>query len=152
MKTTLSSYVDSLVASRTKVSLQDFVRYAEVQHNSEEISTAFMEYFFLLTADENEGRFMVPHDKLIEYGIATSTRSGDIKKRLDSLGLLEDEDYLTRDVSLRLTSGTKHSKAYMLTPQAFKLALIRAQRRESQAIDVTQYAKYCSLRSALRTT
>ena len=85
---------------------------------------------------------IVHHDKLIEYGIATSTRSSAIKERIESLGLSENEHYLLQDILQQVPSGSKHKKVYMLTPEAFKLALMRARRYANQSIDVTKYAKY----------
>jgi hypothetical protein len=78
-----------------------------------------LEYYFLeLTTQERE--FVVHHEKLIEYGIVTSGRSSTIKEKLNALELVEAEDYLLQDVLQQVPSGTKHTKVYMLTPEAFK--------------------------------
>ena len=50
-----------------------------------------MEYFLELT--ENEGEFIVHHEKLIEYGVMSSKRSSAVKEKLDALELVEDIDY-----------------------------------------------------------
>jgi len=61
----------------------------------------------------------------------TSTRSSTIKDRLDALGLVEGEEYnLLQDILHQVPSGTKYIKVYMLTPEAFKKCLMRAQRDE----------------------
>ena len=61
---------------------------------------SFMDYFLELSQEENQGQFVVRHEKLIEYGICLATGgSGDIKKRLNKLGLSENEDYWLSQVS-----------------------------------------------------
>ncbi len=69
---------------------------------------------------------MFDHKELIKYGVATSNRSNDILKRLNVLGFVENEDYLLLDIQQQVSSGTKHIKKYMLTPEAFFLVLQRA--------------------------
>jgi IS605 OrfB family transposase len=132
-------FSQGLVDSLTKISLVDFFHAIQSQfYSTQDIS--FMDFFLELTERENE--FCVHHDKLVEYGVMTSDRSNDVKLKLGQLGLLENVDYLLRDVSQQVESGTKHSKVYYLTPGAFKLCLMRAQRRASQPVDPVIYAKY----------
>jgi hypothetical protein len=101
-----------------------------------------LEYFLKLT--ENETEFIVHHEKLIEYGIMSSIRSSVVKEKLDALGLIENEDYHLQDVlqMVRPQGGGKTKKVYMLTPEAFKKCLMRAQRRPKQTVDPTVYSKY----------
>jgi hypothetical protein len=99
-----------------------------------------MEYFLKLT--ENEGEFIVHHKKLIEYGIMSSKQSWAVKQKLDALGLVEDEEYLLQDVLEQVQSGIKYKKIYMLTPEAFKKCLMRAQRRPNQTVDPVVYCDY----------
>ena len=104
---------------------------------------SFMNYFLELCSEENEGQFIVPHGKLIEYGVMTSARSNDVGSKLGSLGLSENEDFELRDVSqLRTQGGTSTKNIYLLTPDAFKLCLMRAQRRRAQPIDPVVYSMY----------
>ena len=115
----ITNFINELIATNSEPSIREFT--AEVQQRfypTQDIS--FMDYFFELAKQENEGKFVVPHEKLIEYGIATSTRSNNLRGRLESLGLSESEDYLLLDVQQQHKSGTKHVKNYMLTPEAFK--------------------------------
>ena len=71
---------------------------------------------------------MVHHKKLIEYRIATSNKSSNIQKKLDALRLVEDIDYQLLDIQqLRPQGGTSLKNIYMLTPEAFKKYLMRAQ-------------------------
>jgi hypothetical protein len=102
-----------------------------------------MSYFLELT--EHEGEFVVHHEKLIEYGIMTSKQSSHVKVKLDSLNLVEDEDFsLLTDVCEQWNGsrGIKHINVYMLTPEAFKTCLMRAQRRPKQTVDPVMYSKY----------
>ena len=47
-----------------------------------------------------------------------------------------------QDILHKVPSGTKHKKVYMLTPEAFFLALQRAKHDPKQSADPTVYAKY----------
>ena len=117
-------FIQTLVRNgEIKMNLCDFFKIVHSEFYSN-YDISFMEYFLELT--EKEGEFVVHHEKLIEYGIVTSKKSSDIKDRLDALELVEDEDYLLRDIPQQVPSGTKHTKVYMLTPEAFKNCLLRA--------------------------
>jgi hypothetical protein len=122
-----------------KITMMDFFKDIHRMYYSK-IDISFMEYFLELS--EHEGEFVVPHTKLIDYGIMTSTRSNDIKDKLDQLKLEIETNYLLRDVPQWHKSGTKHSKLYMLTPESFKLCLMRSQRRAKQSVDPIIYANY----------
>ena len=98
------------------------------------VDISFMDYFLELCNHENE--FIVDHIKLQEYGVLNSIdTSQKIKRSLDTLMLIENEDYLVANVGQQLPSGTKYSKEYKLTPYAFKLCLIRSKNSK-------EYAKY----------
>jgi hypothetical protein len=102
-----------------------------------------MEYFLELT--ENEGEFIVHHEKLVEYGIMSSIISSDVKVKLNALELVENEEYsLLQDVlqQWKGSRGIKYKKVYMLTPEAFKKCLMRAQRRPNQTVDPVVYCDY----------
>lgn len=105
-----------------------------------------MEYFLELC--DHEGEFCVPHNKLIEYGIVTSTRSNDIKEKLDNLGLIENNNeiqgnYLLRDIPQQdKMHGGSNKKLYYLTPESFKLCLMRARKYKNQPVDPVIYANY----------
>jgi hypothetical protein len=73
---------------------------------------SFMTYFLELT--EHEGKFIVHHEKLIEYGIVTSNRSFHVKEKLDALELVENEDYHLPDVRqmVRPQGGGKRNNVY----------------------------------------
>jgi hypothetical protein len=123
-----------------KISLQEFFKHIQSQFYPDQ-DISFMDYFLELTQHEDE--FVVPHSKLLEYGIMTSTRSSVILEKLTSLGLENDVHYRLQDVLQPVKQGgfTK-SKHYTLTPEAFKLCLMRAQRRTDQGKDPVMYAMY----------
>jgi hypothetical protein len=136
---TQQEFIQQLIQQETKMSLEEFFNgIHERFYPDQDIS--FMNYFLELT--EHEGEFIVHHEKLVEYGVVTSKRSSTIKEKLDALRLVEDEEYLLQDVLQQVQSGTKHTKVYMLTPEAFKKCLMRAQRRPTQTVDPVIYCDY----------
>jgi len=137
---TQQEYIQSLVQNEIKLSLEEFFKdiHSKFYFNYD---ISFMKYFLELT--EHEGKFVVHHEKLIEYGIVTSKRSSTIKEKLDSLELVENIDYNLQDVlQVRKNRGSVITNVYMLTPEAFKTCLMRAQRRSAQTVDPVIYSKY----------
>jgi hypothetical protein len=141
MKTEQQEFIKSLVDSKTKITMKDFFKIIHSKFYSKQ-DISFMEYFLKLT--ENEGEFIVHHDKLIEYGIMSSIRSYHVKEKLDALGLVEDEEYseVLPDIRQNLSSGGRPKKNYMLTPEAFKTCLMRSRKYPNQKADPTIYSKY----------
>jgi hypothetical protein len=75
---------------------------------------------------------------LQEYGVLTNIdTSQKIKRSLETLMLIENEDYQVANVGHQseTSRGIKHAKEYKLTPYAFKLCLIRSKNSK-------EYAKY----------
>jgi hypothetical protein len=141
MKTEQQEFIKSLVDSKTKITMKDFFKTIHSKfYPKQDIS--FMEYFLELT--QNEGEFIVHHEKLIEYGIVTSKKSSNVKDRLAALELNEGEDYseVLLDIQQNLSSGGRPKKVYMLTPEAFKTCLLRARKYPNQTVDPTIYSKY----------
>ena len=133
-------FIQILIETGDKLSLVDFFKSVHQKFYSN-YDISFMEYFLELTT--HEGEFVVHHEKLIEYGIVTSNRSSDIKEKLDNLRLAENEEYNLRDVpQVRKNRGDVIKKIYMLTPEAFKKCLMRAQRRPAQKVDPVIYCDY----------
>ena len=143
MSSHIQEFIQALVNNNeTKMSLCDFFKTIHQKFYSN-YDISFMEYFLELT--EKEGEFVVHHEKLIEYGIVTSNRLNDVNKKLNALDLVEDVDYsLLQDVLQQWEGarGIKHTKVYMITPEAFKKCLMRAQRRPAQKIDPVVYCDY----------
>ncbi len=115
-----------LANTLTVISLVDFFKKVHQQFYKD-VDISFMEYFLELTDHDDE--FVIEHQKLREYGVMTSTESGDVLKKIKVLGLVEGVDFTVGDVSERGTRGATIRKQYMLTPDAFKLCLTRALRR-----------------------
>ena len=99
------------------------------------LDISFMDYFLELTNHENE--FIVEHIKLQEYGVLTNINTSEkIKKNLERLFLIENEDYRVSQVRQPVKQGGFSTKnEYKLTPYAFKLCLIRSKNSK-------EYAKY----------
>jgi hypothetical protein len=133
-------FIQQLIQQETKMSLEEFFKGVHERfYPAQDIS--FMNYFLELTKHEDE--FIVHHEKLVEYGIMSSQRSSNVKDRLDNLGLIENEEYQLLDVQqLRPQGGTSTKNIYMLTPEAFKKCLMRAQRRPTQTVDPVIYCDY----------
>lgn len=138
---TVKTFIQTLSGQETKMTMIEFFKEIHSRFYSH-VDISFMDYFLELAEHENE--FVVHHSKLIEYGIVTSTRSNDIKDRLNVLSLTENEDYTMRDVPQQWekSRGLKHCKVYYLTPEAFKKCLMRAQRRPNQRVDPVIYCNY----------
>ena len=116
----------------TKLDIKQYIKkYHDVLH--QDIDVSFMDYFLYLCEHTNE--IIVKHEKLIEYGIFTSTRSSVIKERIDSIELVEGVDYLLQNVLQRGKSGAQTHIHYTFTPKAFKLCLMRSKKQ-------IKYAKY----------
>jgi hypothetical protein len=132
-------YAMKLANSLTKITMEEFFKQVHSNFYPDQ-DISFMEYFLDLA--QHEGEFVVPHSKLIDYGVMTSTKSNDTKKKLERLMLVEEEDFTLRHVSQRGTSGAQMHNQYMLTPEAFKKCLMRAQRRTDQPVDPVIYCNY----------
>ena len=133
------TFANNLGETMTKMTMTDFFKQIHSQFYPDQDIT-FMEYFLELTEHENE--FIVHHSKLIEYGIMTSMRSSAVKEKLDQLMLVEGEDYQLQDVLQNPQTTGRPSKTYHLTPSAFKICLMRAQRRATQPVDPIIYCNY----------
>ncbi len=138
---TIIDYINELIATSANANLRDF---AMELHNRfyQNIDISFMDEFLEMSSQENENRFIVHHDQLKKYGIATSERSSAIKDRLESLGLTENEDWVLQDILQNSSKGGRPLKVYYLTPEAFFLALQRAKRSANQEVDPVIYARY----------
>ncbi len=133
-------YALGLANTLTKVALMEFFMNIHDQFYPGTDIT-FMNYFLELTAHEDE--FYVHHSKLVEYGIMTSTQSSDIRKKLELLDLLENQDFELRDISeLRKQGGVSVKHVFHLTPKAFKKCLMRARKYANQPVDPVIYCNY----------
>ena len=135
-------YISTLIETGAKLSLEDFFKSVHRKFYSN-YDISFMKYFLELTT--HEGEFVVHHEKLVEYGIMTTKNSARVKDKLNALDLVEDVDYSLLDDIIQQwegSRGTKYTKVYMLTPEAFKTCLIRARKYPNQKIDPKVYSRY----------
>ncbi len=90
--------INNYVKNYQKITLNEFIEEIKNKLYPNKDMT-FMEYFMDLANEDNDGKFIVPHQKLIEYGIAVDTNtSNKIKERLDNLGLNSNQHYLVADI------------------------------------------------------
>ena len=98
------------------------------------VNISFMDYFLSLIDKKNE--FCVDHVKLQEYKVINTIKSSTILQSLNGFNLEENIDYQVHNVMQQdLQHGGSNKKEYKLTPNAFKLCLIRAKNSK-------EYAKY----------
>ena len=121
----IKAYNANLVETLTKIDNNDYFKYI---HNNfyPEQDVSFMNYFLELINSDDE--FCVDHNKLQDYCVLNSSQSCDIKRCLNQYNLFDNVNYLVRNVAdqSELSRGIKYSKQYMLTPDAFKICLMRA--------------------------
>lgn len=115
--------VDDLIGKSRIISLNEFITLLNDTCYSD-LDTSFMRYFFELSREDNDGRFIVNHKKLIECGILNESSDDRTKKSLLEFGLEEDNDFVLVDT--KDSERKKPIRNYMLTADAFKLVLIRA--------------------------
>jgi hypothetical protein len=132
-------YAMKLANSLTKITMEEFFKQIHSNFYPDQ-DISFMEYFLELTL--REGKFVVPHSKLIDYGVITTKRSSNVLDKLKALNLEINKDFTLLDVQQRGNSGAQVHKQYMLTPEALKKCLMRAQRRANQPVDPTIYCDY----------
>lgn len=97
---------------------------------------------FYLSMVDHEDEFIVHQNKLVEYGIIPSIRSGKIETNLKNLNLEKEVDYQIVSISNSHTRGTKQSEIVYLTPLAFKICLIKSQGSSDQLNNSTNYFEY----------
>lgn len=132
MSTAQMQFAATLAKNPTKITIKAFFECYHAEFTLEG-GISFREYFLELVGHEDE--FIVPHSKLVEFGIMATDRSTAILTKLKAFGLVRGDDY-------DLPDGESNARSYILTPEAFKLCLLRARRRGQQSIDPTIYARY----------
>ncbi len=141
----ISQFIQNLIATNANLELCEFTQRLHDEFYSD-IDISFMNDFLALSEEKNKGKFIIPHQKLIEYGIVVSGRSSAIKTRMDSLDLIESQDYLLQVNLQQLPSRAKHSNQYMLTPEAFFKALTGARDDHRQGCVIPECYRQCSSR------
>jgi hypothetical protein len=127
----IKAYNMQLANTLTKIDLQDYITEFHTKFCSE-YDISFMGYFMKLVEHEHE--FIVEHEKLIEFGvITTSNKSNNIKRLLDQFNFKEGKDFnllnieQVRKKQNGVSCGTVIKKMYTLTPETFKICLMRSQ-------------------------
>jgi polyhydroxyalkanoate synthesis regulator protein len=127
----IEEYNQTLIGEKILLTAREYI--IQVNERFFVCDIEFMDEFMELCKSDE---FCIPHSFLLKYGVVLTDRSNDIKKCIDRNKLTENEDYLLRHVAQRdITHGGSNKKSYMLTPDAFKMCLIRAK-------NTRKYAKY----------
>ncbi len=105
-----------------------------------DIDMSFKDYFLEIISHGD--KFEIPHSKLVEYGVMSSTRSSAVLEKLMNYDMVEGKHFKVQDVKKRGKSGGTKSKLYMLTPDAFKICLIKSKRFTGQRVDPMVYLYY----------
>ena len=126
--TQIKAYNADLAERLIKIDTNDYFKYIHDNfYPNQDVS--FMDYFLeLINSDD---AFCVDHSKLNDYKVINTKQSSDIKVCLNQYNLVEGEDYLLRNVpesrSINQHGGSnRNKKQYILTPDAFKICLMRA--------------------------
>ena len=142
---TISEYINRQVTAFNKITLRDFIIDIQAQFYPDQ-DISFMDYFLELSEEENQGQFVVHHEKLFEYGATVSKQSSVIKERLDAHCMAENEDYslqkFLEPLKGKRGGATSGKNVYMLTPECFKTILIGATKHKKHTTDVLKYRKY----------
>ena len=130
---TMKEFNNSLVQDFRNI---DYTIYFKEAHKQcfPKVNLSFMDYFIsLATQDE---LFVVPHEKLIEYGVITTKKSSDILRCLVQHELEENIDFTVRHIAQQdRKHGGSNKIVYIVTQDAFKMCLMRAKNSK-------EYAKY----------
>jgi hypothetical protein len=112
----IQKFVETLVSNNeTKMSLLDFFKNIHKKFFPD-YDISFMQYFLELTSHRR--KFVVHHEKLVEYGVMTAKNSARVKNKLDALKLVENKDFsLPNDVRAvgRLARNKTHQSIYAHT-------------------------------------
>ncbi len=132
MKSLIASLNAELSVNNYNLTLKE---YFKIYHEKciSKVDISFMDYFLYLCDHEEE--FVVEQEKLKEYNVLNNIdTSKDIKRALEKFDLIEGEDYLLGKVAQQdYKHGGSNAKLYTLTPESFKLCLIRAKNSKKYA-------------------
>lgn len=126
---TISEYDAAFIKSKSLPPLLDYVR--DVNHRFLKVDMMFMEESMKYIAQD--GQFCVPHKELREKGVVTSDNSMKIRKLLTVTHEFEEGvDYICKVAEKGEKKG-KPQKTYTLTPQAYRMCLIRSRNTKKYA-------------------
>lgn len=138
--TELHEFVNELVQRQVSLSRHEFMWMLSKKFYPSQDAAPFIEYYIEISDESKFGQHVVHHDKLVEYGVASTTCLDAIKVRLAALDLIESVDYV--EAQLQPPTGT--TKEFSLTLEAFKIALTRAKKSPNMSVDPRIYAKHCA--------
>ena len=120
----IHKYNDWLVENKTLLPIRQYISNVQSMFYPN-VDISFMEKFMSLV-ERND--FCIPQEMLQEYRVLNNIeRSNTIKLCLEGNLLVEDEDYRLHNVMQPVPQGGYSSKnIYTLTPDAFKMCLMRA--------------------------
>lgn len=134
------TYVKNLGESLIKMDLKVF--FEDVNSKFFKVEDLdFMGYFLSIVKVSG---FKICHDKLFDCGIMKCTDSNDVSRKLYNLGLEEGKDYIVIEAKKKneTSRGFKICKYYYMTPDSFKICLMRAFSRSGQVTKPMTYCKY----------
>lgn len=134
------TYVKNLGGSLVKMDLKVFFEDANSKFFKVE-DLDFMEYFLSIV---NVSGFKICHDKLFDCGVMKIADSTDVARKLYNLGLEEGKDYVVIEAKKKNENfrGFKICKYYYMTPDSFKICLMRSFSRSGQVTKPMVYCKY----------
>lgn len=125
------AFNENLINNKKSITLLEYVK----QCNFTNIDISFIDKFIELVSRTD---FCIPHTYLQDYGVyKLSSGSNDLGKILERNGFIENVDFHCSEsfLSSETSRGIKYSNNYMLTPDTFKILLIRS-------IKCKKYANY----------
>jgi hypothetical protein len=127
----IEEYNTYLIDNQVNVNIIEFVK--EINKIKYNIDISFIDEFIELVSKDD---CCIHHNMLQKYGILTLKKgTTDVKNLINQNNFEEINEYLIRNVSEQLSSGTKYKNEYYFHPRAFKICLIRS-------LKTKIYAKY----------
>lgn len=127
----MNEIVGNYAKNDKNITLKDFILKIK-SITFTDVEFWFIDYFLSLTKNETMYEFIIDQEELINYGIALSKKTDDIKKRLENLFLENGKHYKSFKTKKELTGkngcNSFGKTIYKLTPYAFKLCLMRAKK------------------------
>jgi hypothetical protein len=94
---TIQDYNNTLINNLDNINLTDYFKFI-IKNIYKNLDLTFVDYFLELC--EHEDKFYINHTKLQEYQVINDINtSKDIKRRLESLNLIENEDYQVGNIA-----------------------------------------------------
>jgi hypothetical protein len=125
------AFNDALVEKGTTLTVRAYLKRLNNEVFKQPIEDFVDDLLDLVIRDD----FCIPHEKLVKYGVLTSTKCGDVTRLLIQYDFKEGLDF---SASTRQSTGGRPAKAYHLRPETFEHCLMRARNTD-------KYTKFYSL-------